>query len=169
MTAVFVVGAAGKANASYFRSDGGGGSFVSHAGTALAIAGGGGDANGGYFSDGGIGQGISGGSAGTGGAGGQAGTYYSSGAGGGGGFFGGAGGGGSSCIGCYGRPGSGGTSFNAGSNQSVLGFNGGNGRVEIDFVAPAAAVPELSSWILMLAGFGVVGAATRRQRVLRTA
>ena len=57
---------------------------------------------------------------------------------------------------------------NSGANSTYLGTNIGNGSVEIESV-PTGAVPEPESWVLMLAGFGVVGAAMRRPRALRVA
>jgi hypothetical protein len=36
--------------------------------------------------------------------------------------------------------------------------------IHADFIAAAQAVPEPASWALMITGFGLIGAMTRRQR-----
>ena len=47
----------------------------------------------------------------------------------------------------------------------------GDGRFaigEAEFYVPSAAAPEPTSWALMIVGFGTIGSAARRRRVLRT-
>lgn len=44
----------------------------------------------------------------------------------------------------------------------------GNGTLTISPVAVAGAVPEPASWAMMIAGFGVIGFATRRRQSVKT-
>jgi hypothetical protein len=59
-------------------------------------------------------------------------------------------------------------SFVADAPTALLLFNetsgGGNAGVLFDAVSISAAVPEAATWAMMIAGFGLVGAATRRRR-----
>jgi len=132
---------------------GGGGGFNGNgeSGTAGRFTAGGAGGNG-YPSLAGSGSGGFGG-------GGDGGVGYFAGSGGGGGFNGGFGG----------NPnggGGGGSSYNAGTAQTVLGTRAGNGLVTIDLLE--SAVPEPSSWAMMMLGFAAIGAAMRR-RLLRLA
>ena len=126
-----------------------------------------GGGGGGFSSAGGSGSGSGGG--GTlpdlaGGAGGSAPRNVGGlGGGGGGGFFGGGGGGGYSGGGGGGffGPGGGGGSFDAGTSQVLVpDFQMGNGLVEITERTPA--VPEPSTWGMMLLGFAGLGFVARR-------
>lgn len=56
----------------------------------------------------------------------------------------------------------GGGSWNLGSDPFALaGFGYGDGLLTIDFLS---AVPETGTWAMLIAGFGIVGAAARRRR-----
>lgn len=140
---------------------------------AVGVSGGGG---GGLNSSGGYGGQYAGGGGSAfifGLAGGFGGYYGASGGfgGGGGGGLGGGGGGGYSGGGAgSGNGGGGGGSFLvAGATDRVLesGVNNGNGYASIT-LAPTGAVPEPSSWAMLISGFGAIGAMLRRRR-LRTA
>ena len=179
-------GASGDFGVGY-GGGGGGRSEVDGLGNVLAIAGGGGGAseaqNGGSGltgPTGGAGTNSSGGAGGTSGSGGGGGV----GAGGGGGGGSGHSGAGSNGVGSlYG--GQGGNSNQGGQYKAVGGFGGGggsgsfvsellgtgfemagansgNGYVSIDLATPA--VPEASTWAMMLAGFGGMGAMALRMR-----
>jgi hypothetical protein len=133
-------------------SGGGGGGVGSGGGGGLNSAGGGG-ATGGGAAGGAGGSGLDGGGGGAGGGG--AGGDFLGGGGGGGGFSGGGGG-----LGA----GGGGSLNDAFAN--LIGFDGvrsGNGELDIDLVPPA--VPEPSTWAMLLLGFAGLGAlAYRRNR-----
>jgi hypothetical protein len=135
---------------------------------ALNFYGGGG---GGWLSNGGTGlRGGKGGPSGFAGGGTNDGGF---GGGGGSGVFGGGGGGGFSGGGggYYTGGGGGGSFLDAGATDTVLtaGVNSGNGSASIDlFSATGGGVPEPSSWAMLMAGFGGIGAMLRRRR-LRTA
>jgi hypothetical protein len=57
--------------------------------------------------------------------------------------------------------------FFAGGDQVITGlkFTSTGVAFEIDDIAVAGVIPEPASWALMIAGFGLVGAAMRRQRL----
>jgi hypothetical protein len=175
-----------------FTGNGGGGTLVlTSTGTALLVAGGGGgasdefDGGPGSASGGGGNGGGAGGNGGVDGSGGGAGVgadgVAGDGAGGGGGLN--SGGGGALCCtgggGVNGGPigfnfGGGGGGFSGGGGAGSLntafakligfdGVQGGNGELDIDFVG--AAVPEPSTWAMLLLGFAGLGTlAYRRNR-----
>jgi hypothetical protein len=166
---LFVGGQGGSVT--FVGGGGGGGSFVLHGTDVLAGAGGGGGA---AYSDGGPGlagtsggageasEGGKGGVGGTGGAGGYGGGGGSGGYGGGGGGgssggggsgFSGGGGGGSVAGGGGGYGGGGGSYLARLFKDQVLkpGVNSGDGSISI------TAVPEPSTWAMLLAGFGGLG------------
>lgn len=60
--------------------------------------------------------------------------------------------------------------FTAGSGEVITGlkFISNGVAFELDDVAGTAAVPEPAVWGLMIAGFGMVGAAARRRRTMAT-
>ena len=67
-----------------------------------------------------------------------------------------------------------GTYANGASGETLLGFhasanNGGSSGVISSFIISdySGAVPEPASWIMLIAGFGIVGATRRRQRSAR--
>ncbi len=174
---------AGHAATGFGGSGGGGAGGVGPGPFQKPSAGGGGGA--GYNSSGtrgGDGQnhalgGLGGRSNGQGGSGGygpgyvnngSSGGYGAQGGGGGGGGFNGTGGGGGGFSGGAGghvfQAAYGGTSYSNGSDQRALAGNYGNGLVTIDELS--AAVPEPSTWSLMLTGLGFLGYVLRR-RVLR--
>jgi hypothetical protein len=169
-----------------------GGSGGSGAPAAYFASGSGGGGGGGGFNGNGEngtpGSGYAGGAGGAGFTalnGGTTGGGLAGGGGGGGGFDGGAGGN------AY-QGGGGGTSFNAGTHQtSAPDLNTGSQVIFVDTTPPGSqigygiyefnpdfirsgyvaidAVPEPSSWSMMLTGFGMLGSAMRRKRVLRKA
>ncbi len=51
-----------------------------------------------------------------------------------------------------------------GTGFEMAGANSGNGYVSIDLATPAVPVPEASTWAMMLAGFGGMGAMALRMR-----
>ena len=147
---------------------GGGGFFGSGSDSKSGVAGGfGGPAgflgggNGG-FGGGGGGGGIGGYSGGAGGGGG-----FSGGGGGASGYAGGAGGsflapiGSNFCVTGVG-------SYYCGFDQDIFGNSYGNGLATIDLFSATGAVPEPSTWAMLITGFGGIGAMLRRRR-LRTA
>jgi hypothetical protein len=132
-----------------------------------------GGGGGGWLSDGGgdEGQGGRGGPNGFNGGSGDAKTGYHGGFGGGGEYGGGGGGGFSGGASGYYSGGGGGGSFLAAgaTNSSMYGdYNSGNGSAYVDLYTPPGGVPEPSSWAMLMAGFGGIGAMLRRRR-LRTA
>lgn len=56
---------------------------------------------------------------------------------------------------------------NAGINTGNGGLTGGPGRLDLvgTVTFDAAVVPEPSSWVMLIAGFGLIGAASRRRRL----
>lgn len=60
--------------------------------------------------------------------------------------------------------------FNPGTTNTlrVAGTNGGNGVYGGTIAFAPGAVPEPAAWALMIAGFGMVGGALRRQKKLTT-
>jgi PEP-CTERM motif len=145
-------GADGSGGRTGLSRGGGAGGGLNSAGASASGGGGGGAAAGGAG-----GAGRNGGSVGGVGGGGGGGGGFVLAGGGGGGFSGGGGGG-------AGGGGGGGSLNDAFAN--LIGFDGvrsGNGELEIDFVAPA--VPEPSTWAMLLLGFAGLGAlAYRRNR-----
>ena len=136
------------------------------AGVAPDAAGGGGGLNsaGGGGLGGFSGDGVSGaGGAQGGGGGGGGGNLFGSFGGGGGGFSGGGGGGDGGIVDGVDAGGGGGGSLNT-AFANLIGFDGvqsGNGEVEIDFVGPA--IPEPSTWAMLLLGFAGLGALAYRR------
>jgi hypothetical protein len=136
---------------------------------------GGGGGGGGFFGNGqdGVASGFGGGGGGN-FAGGNGSVYFGGGrggfgGGGGGGFSGGGGGGFSGGAAGYGVGGGGGGSFlTDAATDAVLqsGVNTGDGFASIELFR--GAVPEPSSWAMLITGFGGIGAMLRRRR-LRTA
>ncbi len=146
---------------------GGGGTFIYRdLATPLAIAGGGGGSANGYSGGSGRDSGDGGNSAGnqyyvsfggSGGSGGEGSQSSGGGGGGGGGFSGGAG---------YNYGGGGGGSFltDAATHELLqAGVNTGDGFASIELFQ--GAVPEPSSWAMLITGFGGIGAMLRRRRL----
>jgi PEP-CTERM motif len=133
----------------------GGGGFLSPGGVAVFTSTTGGDGYSGGIAAGGAGENGAGGDGGAGGGGGTilgGGLYYYGG--GGGGYTGGSGGLSCECS----TGGGGGSSYLAASATEVLSIAGGNlgdGSVTVDFVGPA--VPEPSTWPMLLIGFAGLG------------
>jgi hypothetical protein len=150
-------------------SGGAGGVDGTGGGGGVGLGKGGGGGGAGFKSEGGNGAGAHGG--GQGGDGYTGGSYFTPGGfggGGAGGPFGGGGGGGYSGGGGgssgNGGGGGGGASYIAPAFTNTFGRNGansGNGFVTID---PARAVPEASTWAMMLAGFTGLGALALRKK-----
>ena len=144
-------------------SGAGGGGFLSYGRSSNYANGGGGSFD--LFSGGG-GTGGDGGF----GGGGGGGHYEGAGGGGGGGGFSGGRGAGPSYTGGLG----GGSFLAAGATSGLLeeGVNSGFGSASIDLVGGGGggppAVPEPSSWAMLMGGFGIIGTLLRRRR-LRTA
>jgi hypothetical protein len=66
------------------------------------------------------------------------------------------------------------TSLTAGTTYVLVATGFGNSdvgefRVDYNLVGAQGAVPESSTWIMMIAGFGIAGAAVRRRRTLAIA
>lgn len=133
---------------------GGGGGFLGGGGLGGRGASGGGSGYSGGMAAGGTGD-VDGGAGGAGGGGGPVNPLYTIG-GGGGGYTGGDGSDGCPCA----QFGGGGSSYliaSATEAVSTAGGNSGDGYVTIDYVGPA--VPETSTWAMILLGFAVVSLA----------
>jgi hypothetical protein len=133
---------------------GGGGGFLGGGGLGGGGASGGGSGYSGGMAAGGTGD-VDGGAGGAGGGGGPVNPLYTIG-GGGGGYTGGDGSDGCPCA----QFGGGGSSYliaSATEAVSTAGGNSGDGYVTIDYVGPA--VPETSTWAMILLGFAVVSLA----------